>query len=42
MGFIETPYRRVQEGSVNMTEADVLYMSAEKKMATTLHRQMPL
>ncbi len=29
MGFIETPYRKVSEGKVDMTDSGVIYMSAE-------------
>ncbi len=31
MGFIETPYRKVEEGKVDLSETAVLYMSAEEE-----------
>ncbi|MGL4956325.1 MAG: DNA-directed RNA polymerase subunit beta [Bacteroidales bacterium] len=31
LGFIETPYRKITEGRVNLTNADVVYMSAEEE-----------
>jgi DNA-directed RNA polymerase subunit beta len=31
MGFIETPYRTVNEGVVNLNEHDVVYLSAEEE-----------
>jgi len=33
LGFIETPYRKVNEGKVGMTEEDVVYLSAEEEEA---------
>ncbi len=31
MGFIETPYRKVQEGKVDLTDSGVVYLSAEEE-----------
>ena len=31
MGFIETPYRRVENGKVDMKDEDIVYMSAEEE-----------
>ena len=31
LGFIETPYRKVEEGKVNMTPSGYVYMSAEEE-----------
>ncbi len=31
LGFIETPYRKVDNGRVNLNNADVVYMSAEEE-----------
>src|SRR5690606_2522652 len=31
MGFLETPYRKAQEGKVSMDESDVVYLTAEEE-----------
>ena len=31
LGFIETPYRNVEEGNVNLNKEDVIYLSAEEE-----------
>jgi DNA-directed RNA polymerase beta subunit len=33
LGFIETPYRRVDEGKVDLTNEGIVYMSAEEEEA---------
>jgi len=33
LGFIETPYRRVEEGKVNLTQDGAIYLSAEEEEA---------
>ena len=39
MGFIETPYRKVNNGKVSLTN-DVIYLTAEEEDTTTLLRPM--
>ncbi|MFO7922571.1 MAG: DNA-directed RNA polymerase subunit beta [Bacteroidales bacterium] len=36
LGFIETPYRRVETGKVNLDPKDVIYLSAEEEEARTI------
>ncbi len=31
MGFIETPYRKVEEGKINLNNNDIVYLSAEEE-----------
>ncbi len=36
LGFIETPYRQVVEGKVNLDPDDIIYLSAEEEEARTI------
>ncbi len=36
LGFIETPYRRVDAGKVNLNPDDIIYLSAEEEEAKTI------
>lgn len=36
LGFIETPYRKVDEGNVGMQQGDVIYLSAEEEDGKTI------
>ena len=36
LGFIETPYRKVDAGQVNLTTEDVIYLSAEEEDGMTI------
>ncbi len=36
LGFIETPYRRVDTGKVNLNPDDIIYLSAEEEEAKTI------
>jgi len=36
LGFIETPYRRVDEGKVDLTNKGIVYLSAEEEEARTI------
>ncbi len=36
LGFIETPYRKVESGSVDLTDGGIVYLSAEEEEARTI------
>ncbi len=36
LGFIETPYRKVETGKVNLDPTDIIYLSAEEEEAKTI------
>ena len=36
LGFIETPYRQVETGKVNLDPTDIIYLSAEEEEAKTI------
>jgi DNA-directed RNA polymerase subunit beta len=36
LGFIETPYRKVETGKVNLDPSDIIYLSAEEEEAKTI------
>ncbi len=36
LGFIETPYRKVENGKVNLDPRDIIYLSAEEEEAKTI------
>ncbi len=36
LGFIETPYRKVEEGKVNLDPKNIIYLSAEEEEAKTI------
>jgi len=40
LGFIETPYRKVETGTVDLTSDGIIWLSAEEEESKVIARQM--